>query len=66
MDNNHYQRLLEKAKVQSAGERLRRQSGAQLENQNDSNKAQPSDRPKHYCGIFGIFNHPDAARLTHL
>lgn len=21
---------------------------------------------KHYCGIFGIYNHPDAARLTHL
>lgn len=23
-------------------------------------------KPKHYCGVFGIFNHPEAARLTHL
>jgi len=21
---------------------------------------------KHYCGVFGIFNHPEAARMTHL
>ncbi len=21
---------------------------------------------KHYCGIFGIYNHPEAARMTHL
>jgi len=26
----------------------------------------PTNRPKHYCGVFGIYNHPDAARLTHL
>jgi len=25
-----------------------------------------SDEVKEYCGLFGIFNHPDAARLTHL
>lgn len=23
------------------------------------------DRPHEYCGIFGVFNHPDAARLTY-
>src|SRR5277367_1525552 len=21
--------------------------------------------PKHYCGVFGIYGHPDAARLTY-
>jgi amidophosphoribosyltransferase len=24
-----------------------------------------SDYPKHYCGVFGVFNHPDAAELTY-
>ena len=24
-----------------------------------------SDRPKEACGIFGIHNHPEAARLTY-
>ncbi len=24
-----------------------------------------SDKPREYCGIFGIFNHPDAALLTY-
>src|SRR4051794_20253510 len=24
-----------------------------------------SDYPKHYCGVFGIFNHPNAAQLTY-
>jgi len=24
------------------------------------------EKIKEYCGVFGIFNHPDAARLTHL
>lgn len=28
-------------------------------------KANPMDRPHEYCGIFGVFNHPDAARLTY-
>jgi amidophosphoribosyltransferase len=23
------------------------------------------DHPKHYCGVFGIFNHPNAAELTY-
>jgi len=23
------------------------------------------DYPKHYCGVFGIFNHPNAAELTY-
>ena len=23
------------------------------------------DYPKHYCGVFGIFNHPKAAELTY-
>src|ERR1700709_1930905 len=23
------------------------------------------DHPKHYCGFFGIFNHPNAAELTY-
>lgn len=25
-----------------------------------------SDELKEYCGLFGVYNHPDAARLTHL
>ncbi|MBW2710016.1 MAG: hypothetical protein JRD04_12275, partial [Deltaproteobacteria bacterium] len=24
-----------------------------------------SDRPKEACGVFGIHNHPEAARLTY-
>ncbi|MGV3774232.1 MAG: amidophosphoribosyltransferase [Verrucomicrobiales bacterium] len=24
-----------------------------------------SDYPKHYCGVFGIYNHPNAAQLTY-
>lgn len=24
-----------------------------------------SEYPKHYCGVFGIFNHPNAAQLTY-
>ncbi len=24
------------------------------------------DKPKHFCGVFGIFNHPNAAELTRL
>lgn len=24
-----------------------------------------SDKPKHYCGIFGIYNHPQAAAMTY-
>ena len=24
-----------------------------------------SSRPKEYCGIFGIYGHPEAARLTY-
>ncbi|UCG33781.1 MAG: amidophosphoribosyltransferase [Phycisphaerales bacterium] len=24
------------------------------------------DKPGHYCGLFGVFGHPDAARLTYL
>jgi len=24
-----------------------------------------SDKPRHYCGIFGIFNHPEASILTY-
>jgi len=27
--------------------------------------AQPQDYPKHYCGIFGIYGHPNAAELTY-
>ena len=25
-----------------------------------------ADQPRHYCGLFGIANHPDAAQLTYL
>ena len=25
-----------------------------------------TDKPRCYCGVFGIFNHPDAAKLTYL
>jgi amidophosphoribosyltransferase len=25
----------------------------------------PSDYPKHYCGVFGVFGHPNAAELTY-
>ena len=24
-----------------------------------------TDYPKHYCGVFGIFGHPNAAELTY-
>jgi hypothetical protein len=26
---------------------------------------QQQNYPKHYCGMFGIFGHPNAAELTH-
>ena len=26
---------------------------------------QPDDKPREACGVFGIFNHPEAARLTY-
>ena len=26
---------------------------------------QPQNYPKHYCGVFGIFGHPNAAELTY-
>lgn len=26
---------------------------------------QPPSHPRHYCGVFGIYGHPDAARLTY-
>lgn len=26
---------------------------------------QNRDKPKHYCGVFGVFNHPNAAELTY-
>lgn len=28
-------------------------------------EADDFDYPKHYCGVFGIFNHPNAAELTY-
>jgi amidophosphoribosyltransferase len=28
-------------------------------------EGQGFDYPKHYCGVFGIFNHPNAAELTY-
>lgn len=60
MNINNYPERLAMAQKQSADERLRR--GSLLSSMGDD----VSQRPKHYCGIFGIFNHPDAARLTHL
>jgi len=28
-------------------------------------QSQPQNYPKHYCGVFGIFGHPNAAELTY-
>ena len=28
-------------------------------------QTQPQNYPKHYCGVFGIFGHPNAAELTY-
>jgi amidophosphoribosyltransferase len=32
---------------------------------NKARDVQPKHYPKHYCGVFGIFNHPKAAELTY-
>ena len=28
-------------------------------------QTQPEHYPKHYCGVFGVFGHPNAAELAY-
>jgi hypothetical protein len=38
---------------------------AKRKTQNQGGHQDGSDRPREKCGIFGIYGHPDAARLTY-
>lgn len=54
MDTLKYQRLLKNAQASA------------LVHRNPIHSGEDSSKPNHYCGVFGIYNHPDSARLTHL
>src|SRR5437879_5451816 len=58
----HHKRLPEGVKLKA----LRRQLKLDLHSRAWNNHSQLMQcYPKHYCGVFGVFGHPNAAELTY-